>query len=260
MGLLENNKFEEVFLTKKKDKQRLDEEHRNISFLVDNIKTKESLRPKRKPFLKLSLILIIVGIMCLLLINLVPWAYVVYDNNNLDLKNNELYYYSDNTYNIGGDVIFSSFFESGDSNKYLGVNSFALKSIYTTQSYILYAIIALGFIFTIIGLFVINSDFSIKKYRFLNCFCAVLTAILCIYLIFISVKFLGAEVLLFYNGNLISDNIENIALIFISPILMITIASILLKITTTILKVDLKYFEKNFDEKLKNKSNSYGVY
>ena len=134
MGLLENNKFEEVLLSKKKDKQILDEKHKNISFLVDKIKTKESLKPKKKPFLKLSLILIIVGITCLLLINLVPWAYVVYDNNKLDTKNNELYYYSDNTYNLRGDVIFSSFFESSDSNKYLGVNSFALKSIYTTQS------------------------------------------------------------------------------------------------------------------------------
>jgi hypothetical protein len=93
----------------------------------------------------------------------------------------------------------------------------------------------------------------------INCFFAVITALLCIYLIFITVKFLGAEILLFYNANFISDNINNLALVFITPILLIIITSFLLKINTTILKLNINDFEKTFYEKNKNKSFESGV-
>jgi hypothetical protein len=254
MGLHENNKFEEVLLSKKSDSPKLNDKHKKISILIDNIGAKDKLKTKKKPILKLGLILVIFGIICLLIINLIPWSYVIYDNKISNLKNNEIFYYPDKIEKFSNDINFTSFFESKDSNMYLGVNSLTSKTMLMTQSILLYVIIFLGVILTIIGILIARSNFPIEKYKLLNCFFAVITALICIYLIFITVKFIGTEILLFYNGKVIFDNIENLALIFISPFVLIFIASCLLKISTTILKINLKHFDKMFDEKIKNES------
>lgn len=242
-------KFEEVLLTKKQDKNILNEKHKKVVFLLDTVETKEKSKFKNKPFFKLGLLLIVVGIICLLIINLVPWVYVVYDNKISNVNNNEVLYYNNKIDAFSSDKYFTSFFASQDSNLYFGVNSFDLNSDYIIQSFILYTIIILGFVLTIIGLFIIKSDFSIDKYRLLNCFFAIIIALLCIYSIFITVKFLGSEILIFYNSNFISDNITNLAVIFLAPIILIVMTSFLLKINITILKLNLKYFEKTFYEK-----------
>ena len=75
MGLHENKKFEEVLLSKKSDNQTLDDKYKKISILIDNIGTKDKLKPKKKPILKLGLILLIFGIICLFIINLMLLAF-----------------------------------------------------------------------------------------------------------------------------------------------------------------------------------------
>lgn len=256
MGLHENYVSDE-FLNDKQDKKILNEEiledkHKKISTFIDNFKIKGKSNFKKKPFFKLGLILIIVGIICLLVLNLAPWVYIKYDNEISDVKDNEFFYYKDKIDNFNGDTVFSGFFDSESSYEYLGVNSDSFKSMYLEHSYILYLIIILGVVFTIIGIFVKRYDFSIDKYGLLHSFFAMLTSVLCVYLIFITVKFLGAEMLLFYNGNFISDNLGNLAIIFITPFFLIFLYSCLLKINFTVLKINLHYFEKFFDEKQKN--------
>lgn len=242
-------KFEEVLINKKRDKNILDEKHKKVIFLLDNIQTKEISKFNNKPFFKLGLLLIAIGIICLLIINLVPWLYVVYENKTSNIENIEILYYHNKTDIFTSDTNFTSFFSSQDSNSYLGVNSFKLNSDYITHSFILYVITVLGFVLTIIGILIIKSDFSIYKYRLLNCIFAVITAFLCVYSIFITVRFLGAEILMFYNSNFISDNISNLALIFLAPIILIIMISFLLKINITVLKLNIKHFEKKLYEK-----------
>lgn len=255
MGLHENNKLNIVLDNNKQDNQNLKEKffndkYKKVSISVDKMDANYKFNYKKKPFLKLGLILIIISVICLLIINLSPWAYVLYDNKTVDIKNNEFFYYKDKIDNSSNDSNFSSFFKSEDSFRFLGVNSFTFNSFYKTQSLILYTIIILGLIFTILGFFLKRSDLSIEKYKLFHCFFAILTGILSIIIIIDSVKFLGAEMLLFYNGSFISDNIQNLALIFISPILLIFLASVLLKTIITILKININFFEKLFDEKL----------
>ncbi|MCJ7570856.1 MAG: hypothetical protein MUO82_03130 [Candidatus Thermoplasmatota archaeon] len=267
MGLLENENFEEDLLIKKQDKKILkekilDENYKKASMRINKIKTEEKLKSKKKPFFKLGLILIIFGLICLLIINFIPWAYAIYDNKTSNLENNEIFYYSDKIDNFSNDTNFSSFFESKDSYKYLGVNSYTLKLTSSAQSFIIYEIIALGCFFTIIGIFIKGIDFSIEKYKLFHCFFALITTILGIYLIFITIKFMGANILVFYNANFISDNIQNLAFIFISPIALLFITSGLIYMTFTVLKINFNDFEKIFEEKKKNKSLkilNYGV-
>jgi len=260
MGLHENEKFKEVLVNNKQDKQLLkeeilDENHKKVSILIDKMETKEKLKPTKKPFFKLGLVLIIVGIICLLIMNFVPWAIVTYDNKTSNIKNNEIYYYTDKIDNFSNDTNFSSFFESKDSYMYFGVNSDSIKSSSITLSYLLYAIIALGVIFTIVGIFIKRSDFPIEKYKLFQCFFAFIAALICLYFIFITINFMGANFLILYNGNFISANIENLAFIFISPIVLLIIGSGLLKLTITVLKMNFNIFEKNYlIEKTKNKS------
>lgn len=259
MGMHEPNKFEEVLLNKNHKhilrKEILEDKHRTISKLVDEIGLKQILKPKKKPFFKLGLILIIVSIICLLIMNFVPWAVVSYDNNILNIKNNEIYYYTDKIDKNTNDVSFSSFFESQDSYEYIGLNSNSIKSSSITLSYLLYAIIAIGVIFTIFGLFISRSDFSIEKYRLFHCFFAFITALICIYFVFISIKFIGANILMLYNSEFIPADIENLAFIFISPIIVLFIVLGLFKLNISVLKINFNIFEKNYlIEKTKNKS------
>ena len=172
MDLLENEKLEEDMLIKKQDKQMLKEEIlteklKKASILTNKMETGAKLKPKKKPFLKLGLLLICIGIICLLIINVVPWAYAIYDNKTSNLKNNEIFYYNDKIDNFSNDTNFSSFFESKDSYNYLGVNSYTLKSISNMQSYILYTIIVVGVILTILSLLIKRGDFPVEKYKLL---------------------------------------------------------------------------------------------
>jgi hypothetical protein len=268
MDSFENDEFEEDFFIKKQDKQKvkeeiLDENFKKASISVNKTKTEEKLKPKKKPFLKLGLFLIVIGIICLLIMNVVPWAYAKYDNKTSGFKDNEIFYYTDSTIdNLGNDTNFSSFFESTDSYKYLSVRSDDLTSFTRVQTYILIAIIVIGVIFTIFSILLKRSDFPLEKYKLFHCIFAFITAILCIYFIFITIKFMGANMLVFYNANFVSSNIENLSLIFIAPIVLLFIVSGILKMTTTILKINFNDFEKILDEKTTNKyltSLKYGV-
>lgn len=260
MDPFDDEEFEEDFLVKKQDKQKfkeeiLDESFKKASASVNTTKIEQKVKPKKKSFLKLGLFLIGIGIICLLIMNFTPWAYAKYDNKASGFKDNEIFYYKNSEIdNLGNDTNFSSFFKSKESYQYLGVSSNDLTSIPRIQTYILYAIIALGVIFTILGVFIKRSDFPIEKYKLFHCFFAFITAPLCIYFIFITIKFMGAIILVSYNANFISYNIENLSLIFITPIVLIFIIAGLLKMTTAVLKINFNDFEKILDEKSTNKS------
>lgn len=259
MGLHETNKFEEVLLNKK-DKQLLkkkilEDKHKSILKFVDEIELKKRLKIKKKPFFKLGLILIFVSIISLLIMNFIPWAVVSYDNKTSNLENNEIYYYINKIEKNSYDSSFSNFFDSQDSFKYLGLNFDSINSSSTILSYLLFAIILIGTIFTIFGLLISQRDFSIEKYRLLHCFFAFITALICIYIVFILIKFIGANILILYNNDFISTDIENLAFIFISPIIVLFIILGLFKLNISILKINYNIFEKNYlIENTKNKS------
>ncbi len=89
----------------------LNEKLKKASILTNKIEIGEKLKHKKKQFIKLGLFLIFIGIICLLIINIIPWAYAIYDNKTTNHKNNEIFYYNDKINNFSNDTNFSSFFE-----------------------------------------------------------------------------------------------------------------------------------------------------
>ena len=237
----------------------LEEDFKKAAESMRKIKKEEiEKKSKNKPFLKLGIYLTVISLICLLVINYqVPWIYVKHDNNAefFYYKNSEIATSSNNTN-------FTTFFQSEKSDDYLGISSFDLKSTPITQSYLLYAIIALGIAFTIFNLIIRKKEFSMVNFRIIHSIIALSATSLCIYFIYITVKFLAPNILLYYNQNLIVKNVQNLGMIYIAPIILILLISITLKICFTVLKINFRDFEKIADKTKTKKSFSsfrYGV-
>jgi hypothetical protein len=260
MDPFEDEEFEEDFqITKKEQKIKqeiLDENFKKASTTINNTKKENIKKPIKKPFFKLGFCLILISIFCLILLNLVPWAYIKYDNKISESKNNEFFYNNNGEIETSSnDTNFTNFFKSEGSYESIGISSYDLTKTSKVQSYIFYAFIAIGIVFTIFQIIFRKRDFSIKKYRLFHAFFALITAILSIYFIFISVKFMGANILIGYNIQNVLGNLEKLVVVFITPVVLIFIVSGILKIAIAVLKINFNEFEKILDEKTTKNSS-----
>ena len=250
------DEFQEDFIEPNPEKQRIKQKELEENFkkaIESKNKPKQEIKkkPKKKPFLKLGICLIIVSLICLYFVSGVPWIYAKYDPGN------EFFYYKDfRIDNTTNDTSFTDFLQSKDSSKYIGVSSNDLTTIPNIQINILYITAALGIAFTIFVILIRRIDFSIKKLRIIHSFFALITSFICIYFIFITVKLLGSNILLYYNQSSIVPNLQNLTVLVLSPIFLIMVMSGVLKIAIAILKINFNEFEKEIDEKVSKKSLS----
>lgn len=266
MDSFQDEEFEEDFQIKKEQRIKqefLEENFKKASTAIDKIKKENIKKPAKKPFFKLGLCLILISIFCLIFLNLMPWAYIKYDNNVPELKTHEFFYYNTGKIDtISNDTTFTNFFKSGESYGYIGLSSNDITKTSEVQSCIFYAFIVIGIVFTIFEILFRKRDFSLKRYRLVHTFFALITAILSVYFIFISIKFIGANILIGYNIQFAFINIEKLAIVFIAPVILTFIVSGILKLSITVLKINFNEFEKIIDEKITNNSSriiKYGV-
>jgi hypothetical protein len=238
----------------------LDEKFKKAFDLKTKRKTKKTTKKNllKKPFYKLGIYLIIVGLICLLVINLLPWIYVKYDNNIAITTDHEFFYFQNFKIETNSnDTTFSSFFQTMNSSKYLGISSTDLVTTSQIQTYILYIFILLGFIYTSIIVLTIKSNLEMNYYILIHSIFIILISILCIYFIFCSIRFIGANILVLFNNQYISPNIENLNFIIIAPFISILIISVVLKISFTLLKIDFSEFEKIINNRTQKKTISH---
>jgi len=214
------------------------------------VSIKKEKYSKKKPFLKLGIILLIFGIMCLVILEAGPWMYIKFDQSEEGNNQVELYYYKD--FVLKGqeknDTI-NNFFQSDYSGIYIGIKPADFSSLANKEKYIFYSMILLGFIFTIFAIFDKKRNLSIEVSTIVHTLFATITAGLCIYFIFLSVKFLAASILTGANHSFIEQMIPNATIVFLAPIIILFIVAGFLKVIFSVIKSNFKIFEKIQEEK-----------
>lgn len=215
-------------------------------------KTKEK-NLRKKPFLLLGIALIIIGASCFVTVNYGPWAYVKYEPIGTENVTIEKVYYKDFQTYDGEDTTISNFFLS-ESGEYLGITSDDISPYYKMSTYISYAFILMGIIFTAIQIISRMLDFEYKISLIIHSFFAAVAAVVCIYTIFLSVKFFSAFILYILNFKAISNILGKPIIVFIAPLIILFIFSGALKVCFVILKTDYNELEDIFDSKRPKKT------
>ena len=217
-------------------------------------KTKKEKNERKSRFLLLGIVLIIIGSACFVTINELPLLYVKYEqkleSENLTI---ERLYYQDIQISDEYDQKIKTFFDS-DSGQYLGVSTDDFSPYIKICKYLSYMLVGIGIVFTLTQIafkFVVIEN---KKALLLHSLFAASGAVLCVYLIFISVKFFAAFILYLLNYKIIAENLTNPVITFVTPIIIIFIVSIGLKICFVILKIDYNELEKTLESKKPKKS------
>jgi len=223
-----------------------DSKRTQITLGVGNIDNKYAIRPFRKA----GILLIIIALVCLLLINSLPWAYFKYEPQNNEEFVEELYYKDDINVNLPQ----VSFLNSENGSYYIGINSGDFIYAYDMTFYCFISFIIIGAILTIFEILTKGKKKLHEISILINSFAILITALLCIFLISIYIKFLGAHLLLYYNSSSISNYFSNISIIFPGAFIIVIIVSGILKIVFTTIKMYFKELRTITDSNLPRKS------
>lgn len=208
-------------------------------------------KKKKQTFLKIGIVIFIVAILCLGIIKYVPWMYINYSPTEENSENFENFYYK-NFYheekNINQTV--EKFFNSQNSSKLTGIDINDFTIVPNLSNYIFYLLGLMGIVFTAIVLVDKKKDFfSFKNLTIFHTLFSAIVAILLIYLIFVNIGFLGAQILIFKNIALLNDIFTKLILTFPASIFLIGISSFFLKICLTIIKSNFQEINKLHDKK-----------
>lgn len=234
--------------------QVLDEDFKKAKtgkFTIEKKLKEKNLR--KKPFLLLGIVLIIIGACCFVTVNYGPWLYVKYDatgNENVTIE--KMYYKGFQVYDLEDEEI-KNFFES-DSIEYLGISSDDFAPYFNMSIYVSYALLILGIVFTLIQIISKIRDFEYKRSLIIHSFFATTAAIICTYFIFISIKFFASFVLSILNYDIISNILEKPVIVFIAPLILLFVFSGGLKACFIVLKSDYNELEDIFNSKRPKKS------
>jgi hypothetical protein len=260
MDLSEGKDFKEKSFISEQRKEKIKEKVLDEDFKKATEFSKKSKhnteRVEKRPFFNLGFGLIFVGVLCLLILNFTPWIYVKYDSNITSEKDIDFFYYRDfEQVGTNQNQEFATFFQQGNSSKFLGISDNDLTVIPNVGYYIFIVFVLLGMLFTAINIFFIKKkNANIENLRVIHSFFAGIVAILSIYFIYVGVKFFGAMILLIYNNHVISNDVSNLFLAYLAPIILIFIVAGVLKLSFTIIKVNIREMQKITDEE-KTKSS-----
>lgn len=219
---------------------------------------KEKKEKKKKPFLKSGIALIIIAVICLSIINYMPWLYVRYDSDINENGYVEGTYYK-NFKNLDDtiDPNINSLFElkNGSYQTGISINDFSNAPKFSLYGF--YILIIIGLIFTIVLLIDRYRNFSDIRINILHSVLSAVTIIVCIYIIYLLVKFIGAHLLMMHNLPEILQTLPNVILIFPVPLAIIITTAGIMKVTFTILKINLFKLEKTTSPDLTEKKDIF---
>lgn len=255
MNTNQKDNLDDDFFINDKKKEKIKEQNLDEKFKKTQKKDKKTKEKtsRKKPFLLLGIVLIIIGASCFVMVEYGPLLYVKYEPVQSQNITIEKIYYKDFQQYISEDEEIHNFFEL-NSSKYLGVSPDDFTPYLKTGIYTSYGLILMGVIFTILQIIFGIIDFDYKKSLILHSFFASAAAIICVYLIFISTKFFAAYILYILNYGIITNVLGNAVIVFITPVILLFIFAAGLKICFVILKADYNEFESIFDTKKPKKS------
>ncbi len=220
--------------------------------LDENFKKAEKSRRKKdlnnkknekKPFLKSGILLLLIAVICLVITNVLPWAYVKCDDSSGEQEIEKFVYSKEDASDIENPEVLNIFDApevnaTFHSSNFIGISFDDFKSSANILNFgfILLALMAI--------IFIVFQILDRSKEVFKNGFMLFHTAFSCMtilvsfFLLFTAVRFFSVYPLLSYNSNFI--NTENVFILFPVPIILSVILLIIIKAAFSIIKIYMK--------------------
>ena len=239
----------------------LDETFKKAEFTRKTTQQKnEKKKIVKKIFPKSGIIFIIIAIVALYFINSLPWMYVKY---NTETGETDGFFYRDfkteeTEYNEVSDLLGSPCVNcSNNSHNYLGLSIDDFRNTPRITLYGLIALIILGLCFTTFAVVDKFRDFPVETVFVVYSTFAVGEIIAGIVILVSCAKFLGAYFLSSYNVSFIENlGLNDIRLVFLTPIILAIIASAIIKGAMTIININFKELDKKAEADRSQKSFS----
>ena len=233
----------------------LDESFQEAEFKNNNGE-KEKTHKQKKPFLKTGIAILIIAIICIGIINFVPWLYIKYDSTLVDSGEVEQSYYidlwSDEDNYFDSEV--ENLFIQQNSTMYSGIVREDFKQIPNLSMYSFLILGVIGLILILLAIISRIRDVSPEIMISIHSIFSVIIIIICIYIVFLNMKFLSASLLMNYNYKFLNQIIPNFVMLFPAPLILIFMTSGLMKAAFSLLKIKFRESVKEFDEDTKDKS------
>lgn len=244
----EDDFFRDVARSKKSLKEDVLDETFKKAEILKGMRPKEERKLTKKPFRLLGVVLISIAIISILIINLAPWMYIKYDAEYGTIEefyyrgfeNKEEHYYREIDY------IFESPCTncSNNSKNFIGITKDDFTNIPRLTSYGFFILIALGVLLTVIELFFRMRNLSMDIASVIHSMFAAASVFVGVFVMFLSIKFIGLYFLLYYNMAFIeASGINSVVIVFLVPIILIIISALIMRIAFTVMKINFREFE-----------------
>lgn len=196
----------------------------------------KKIKKKAKPFFKIGFVILTITIICLAVVNYLPWMYIRHSSSSQSDFIERSYYKDFKTQEDGNESKILDFFNSKNSSLYLGLNKNDFSLIPNISNHICYILVILSLIFVTLVILDKKIDFSLKKLLVFQTLITSIIIIVFLYTIYILVQFLGANILSFTNISILKTFFPDLALIFPAPLIIISLLAVSLKICFTVIK------------------------
>jgi hypothetical protein len=253
--------FPDIRMSRKAAKKNILDETFKKAEMTIGLRPSKKKKFQKKTFQKLGIGLIVIGLVSIFAINYLPWMYVKFDTDygtmqevfNRDFKKGNFY---DEI-----DYIFESPCTncSNNSKSFIGLTKGDFSNIPKLTSYAFIILVLLGIIFTIFEVIERSRNLSVEIAKIIHSIFAVGALIVSVFVVFISIKILSSNLVLYYNKPFIEIfGIKNVILIFPAPIILIVISLVSIMISIFLIKINFHEFEKKFlSEKTRSTLSGY---
>ena len=252
---MEYNDFEDeedfnIDFRSKKDEEKIKEKILDENFkkaeVSRGLREEEKKIVKKKPFPKSGIVLIITAVICISIINHVPWLYIKYDSELAENGTVEEFYYRDfinkeDHYYIEVESLFAPMNHSFYTG--LSMDDFTVTPLMMYHLFLF--MILLGIVSIVLNIINRFRRYSFEKSAIIQSVSAMIACVIGIYLIVLLMKFFGSYILLCYNMSFITRSLPNIVMFYPAPMVLLIIALFIIKTSSTLIRINFKTLEKS---------------
>jgi len=238
----------------------LDETYKKAQVPYKNKPRKRTIN-KRRPFLKSGVIILAIAILCLSVINFIPWIYIEYDSSVYGTVKETFYFsYTDDFKNekfenlniktlnstAVGDIygIFESQCSncSNDSQNFIGININDFSETAKITSYVFIIMILMSLIFVVFQIVDKMRTFSMETVAIIHSIFAAGIIFAGAYVLVLIIKFFGTYLLIFYNSSFI--DFGNSTIVFVVPVILMCIVPFVIIGANAVIKMNFNELKR----------------
>ena len=248
---------ESLTMEKKKEKTKekiLDDTFKKAELIrekkIKNKRTRKTIKTVDRPFLKSGILIIIVAIIMLVFVEYSPWMYI---NHETDEGSAVHIIYKD--FNQEGEInqTVIDFFQSpcdncsNNSQNYIGLDFDDFTNSPKTISNGIIILIILGIIFTVFLIIDRFYRFSDEIVLALHSLFSIGIIIINLFILVVSIKFIGTYFLLYHNWSFIEiSGMKNANIVFLTPITLVILTIAIMRAAIMTFNINFREMENKF--------------